>query len=276
MLSIQKPQVMGILNVTPDSFSGDGLFCSKDYVHLALLQVEKFLQDGADWIDIGAESTRPGAKFVSEQEELDRMLPVVEVIRKNFPNAKLSIDTTKSKVAEKTLALGAHMINDVSGGTRDPDMLCVMGQYQAPFIVMHSKDHIHNDSSFAEDRGDLEKYFENFLEEIKTLIDAALKKNIPKIIVDPGIGFGKTLSQNLFLIANIQELKNLGHPVLMGVSRKSFIGKVTGKTCDKRLGGSLATALFTGINGADFLRVHDVLETRQMIDIWWEIFAHRK
>lgn len=248
------PFVMGVLNVTPDSFSGDGIHRRTD---LALKRVEQFVKDGADILDVGGESTRPGAHPVSLKEEKARVVPVVKAILKRF-RIPISVDTTKSDIAEACLAAGAHLINDVSGLLKEPAMAEVAQKYGAAVVVMH-----HRISGSAIDlMADLGSFFE---ERLHALTHAGIARE--KIMLDPGIGFGKTPEQNLLVLKHLAELKRFGQPLLLGVSRKSFIGKVLGKEVSDRLPGTLASVVYGYLSGAQMFRVHDVREAREALQM---------
>jgi dihydropteroate synthase len=243
----QRPLVMGILNVTPDSFSDGGRFRARD---TAIAQAVKMAQEGADIIDIGGESTRPNASPVSAQEELDRVLPVLEAVLQQT-GLPVSIDTWKGAVAAAALATGAVIVNDVWGFQRDETIATITAKAGAPAILMHNRDSIDPELDIMADA-------QAFL---RCSVALALEAGVAAehVFVDPGIGFGKTVAQNLTMVARLAELKQLGYPVLLGVSRKSMIGHVTGETVpDNRLAGTLATNVFGAIQGAAILRVHDV------------------
>lgn len=237
--------VMGILNVTPDSFSDGGRYYS---IENAIAQAQRMVDEGADLLDIGAESTRPQHEEVSAEEEWQRLEPVLKTLLEHVA-VPISIDTYKASVAAKALEAGAHMINDVWGLQKDPDMARVVGEYQAPVIVMHNQ----VGTSYHHLMGDML----NFLRESIELAKAHGLSG-DQIIVDPGIGFGKTTEQNLEVMARLAELRTLGHPVLLGASRKSFIGKTLNQTVDNRLEGTLSTSVLGVVAGVDFIRVHDV------------------
>ena len=263
----KKTYIMGIINLTPDSFSGDGLLRERDYIRTALLQAEHFIQDGCDILDLGAESTRPGATAISVDEELSRMLPVVRALREEMPNVILSIDTYKAETARVCLAEGAHIINDIWAFRHDPAMAGTVAEAGATAILMHNRtqgaqvvtselggryEGVRYDDIITEVR--------NWLAEAaESAIDAGVSPD--KIIIDPGIGFGKTIEQNLFLLKHIDELRELGFPILLGVSRKGFIGHTLNLPQGERLEGSLAANAWGVLHGADILRVHDVRET---------------
>ena len=264
------PDLMGILNVTPDSFSGDGLY-SSHFIDGALKQAERFLKEGACWLDIGGESTRPGFIPVSEEEELRRVVPVVEAIRREFPDALLSVDTTKAKVAFECLHLGIHMINDVSGCLKDPDMVRSIAESSVYIVPMHaSKKPYEGDQTFQVSKDVFDAFWVDFLSQMQEIVTRMVSFGIAKerLILDPGIGFGTQLTENLLILGGLEKLATLGLPILVGASRKSFIGKITDSVVEKRLSGSLAVALFAAQKGCSILRVHDVLETKQCLDMW--------
>ena len=263
----KKTYIMGIINLTPDSFSGDGLLRERDYVRTALLQAEHFIQDGCDILDLGAESTRPGATPISVEDELNRLLPVVRALREEMPNAILSIDTYKSKTAQVCLAEGAHIINDIWGFRYDPAMAGTVAEAGATAILMHNR--TQGAQAINSELGgryegvqydDIVTEVHDWLAEAaEAAIDACVSPN--RIIIDPGIGFGKTIEQNLFLLKHIDALRDLGFPILLGVSRKGFIGHTLNLPQGDRLEGSLAANAWGVLHGADILRVHDVRET---------------
>ncbi len=254
--------IMGILNITPDSFSDGNKFFSPDN---ALQQARKLISEGADIIDIGGESTRPGARKVPLREELDRVLPIIKALREEHPNLPISIDTYKSGVAAAAVAAGADLINDISGFNFDPEMAGIAAETGAYSILMHiqgtpekMQKEPHYDDLFAE----VSSYFEKSIAQAE---NAGVKRE--KIILDPGIGFGKTLEHNLLLLKHLAEFTGFGLPLLLGTSRKSFISKLTNAEVDERLPASLATIAQGLTNGANILRVHDVAATRQVVTV---------
>lgn len=259
-----RTYVMGIINVTPDSFSGDGLAGDVD---AALVLARRFLEAGADFLDVGGESTRPGAEPVDAEEEMRRVLPVIAALSRELPDALISVDTYKAVVAEAALESGAHLVNDVWGLRADPEMAAVVARHNAPLILMHNR----SNPKTAEVRERLGgRYvgveYENLLEDVKRelmeSVALARAAGIPDehIILDPGIGFGKTVAQNLELINRLDEIRALGFPVLLGPSRKSFIGYTLDLPPDQRLEGTAAAVAIGIARGADIVRVHDVLE----------------
>ncbi len=265
---MDDPMIMGILNVTPDSFSDGGSYF--DPVH-AVEKAHTMITAGADIIDIGGESTRPGSLPVIAEEELKRVVPVIDALSKSS-DVLISVDTQKSSVAEAALQAGAHIVNDVSAGTNDESMFNVVCNSRAGYIMMHMQGTPATMQSSPE--------YDDILTDIKgffnSRVQLALQKGIQvnQMVLDPGIGFGKTLEDNLTILANINTLRISKLPLLIGASRKSFIGMVDESTVDKRLGGSLAAVIATYINKTDIFRVHDVAETKQVLDIFTAIQKH--
>jgi len=262
-----RTYVMGILNATPDSFSGDGLMSHGELIEQASRQAEHFLKHGADILDVGGESTRPGAQIVSAEEELKRVAPVIQALAKELPDAVISVDTFKAKVAEEAFKEGAHMLNDVWGLRADPELAGVAARNKAPVILMHNRS---NPASVEvrEQLGNayIGSEYENLMEDVKremlVSVELAKKAGIEEghIILDPGIGFGKTREHNLELINRLDEIRALGYPVLLGPSRKSFIGFTLDLPPDQRIEGTAATIAVGITRGADIIRVHDVKE----------------
>ncbi len=258
----QQSLIMGILNVTPDSFSDGNHFLAPEK---ALAQARRLASEGADIIDIGGESTRPGAARVEEDEEVNRVLPVIEALRREFPDLPISIDTYKSRVATAAIEAGADIINDISAFNFDPKMADVAASTDAYACLMHiqgtpnamQKDPVYRDL-FAE----ICHYFDK---SIKLAFDAGVKRE--KLILDPGIGFGKTLEHNLLLLKHLRNFTGFGLPLLIGTSRKSFIGKLTGDPANQRLFASLATVAQALTKGANIVRVHDVAATKQALTV---------
>jgi len=257
----RKTHIMGVLNVTPDSFSDGGKFFRIDD---AVKQAQNLEQDGADIIDIGGESSRPGAEAVVVSEELRRVIPVIKKIRKKI-KALISIDTRKSKVAEEAIKEGANIINDISGLHYDSNMVKVVRKYDVPVIIMHIKGiprTMQINPRYEDVISQIYDYFEKAVEKaVKCGID------YKKIIIDPGIGFGKRLEDNIAILKRLREFKSLGQPILVGPSRKSFIGAILKKSVDKRLNGSLASCACAIMNGADIVRVHDVAEVYELVKV---------
>jgi dihydropteroate synthase len=258
---------MGILNVTPDSFSGDGIIAKGDAVQLSVEQARNFLASGADMLDVGGESTRPGSQPVNADEEIARVVPVIEALTKEFPDALISIDTYKAKVAQAAFQAGAHLLNDVWALRADPALASVAAAFRVPVILMHNR----SNPASVEVRAQLGNSYigstyENLMEDVKHElllgVELAVKAGIEetRIILDPGIGFGKTREHNLALINHLDEIRVLGYPVLLGTSRKSFIGFTLDLPADQRLEGTAATVAVGITRGADLIRVHDVKE----------------
>lgn len=242
----QRTYIMGVLNITPDSFSGDGLGCNID---TALDQARRFIEEGADIIDVGGESTRPDSSPVSTDEELARVIPVIEKLAAEI-TVPISIDTYKSEVARRALEAGARMINDVWGLRRDPKLAQLAAEWRVPLVIMANQ----RETTYQE-------VIPEVLASLRRGIELAIDSGVAweNIIIDPGIGFGKTLEGNLELIRRLGELKALGRPILLGTSRKSMIGLVLNVPPDQRLEGTAATIALGIANGADMVRVHDVL-----------------
>lgn len=267
VIDLSKPVLMGILNVTPDSFSDGGRFFDRE---TAVRRLEGLANEGADIIDVGGESTRPGSLAVSEEEELSRVLPVIEAAA--GLDVPISIDTTKSAVAEAALDAGAEIINDISGLRFDPQLACNAARSGAGLVLMHIRgqprtmqDDIHYDDLVGEIAGELG-------ESLERALGAGCEPD--RLVVDPGIGFGKTAEQNLVLINRLGRIADLGYPVLVGPSRKSFIGKMLGLDVSDRLEASVAACVVALLRGARIFRVHDVRPTRRALDMA-ELIANR-
>ncbi len=247
---------MGILNVTPDSFSDGGRFFDQTDAVLHAFQMAK---DGADLIDVGGESTRPGAESVAVEEELRRVVPVVNKIRQKS-DIPISVDTYKAKVALEALKAGANVVNDISAMTFDPGMGEVICANSASIVLMHIKG-TPKDMQANPRYDDVVSEVYGYLADA---VDRAKKSGITQIMIDPGIGFGKTVDHNLELIDRLQEFRRIGVPVLVGVSRKSFIGKIIGAPVESRLEGTAAAVAASILHGADLVRVHDIREMRRV------------
>lgn len=246
-----KTYIMGILNITPDSFSDGGDFFD---IEKAIIHGQAMVHEGADIIDVGGESTRPGHEKVDAKEELVRILPIVKRLAEVL-DVPISVDTYKAEVAEEVLKAGAHIINDIWGLKEDPQMAEVIAKYQVPVVIMHNQVGT--------------EYKNDIIEEIKKAlqesIDLALKKGVKKenIILDPGIGFGKSPEQNMEVMARLQELNELGYPLLLGTSRKSMLGKILDLPPKDRVEGTVATTVMGIMQGMDIVRVHDIKENWQ-------------
>lgn len=247
-----KTYIMGILNVTPDSFSDGGKF---DRIDAALRHAEEMIRDGADIVDIGGESTRPGHTKISEEEEIARVVPVIEAVKSRF-DVPVSIDTYKSKVTEAALQAGADLVNDIWGFKYDHKVAALTVQYGAACCLMHNRQ---------------EPIYQNFLEDVVQDMEACVQiaRNAgvsdDKIILDPGVGFGKTYQMNLDIIHHVDVLHGLGFPILLGTSRKSVIGQTLDLPTDQRVEGTLATTVLGVMKGCAFVRVHDVKENKRAI-----------
>ena len=259
----QKTSIMGVINLTPDSFSDGGDLNSRKKV---LDQVKNFLINGADVIDLGAQSTRPGAEEVGSNIEIKRLIPFLKLIKSEFPDVLISIDTFNADVAHEALLNGANWINDVTGGRRDREILDVVSKFNCPFVITHSRGNSQN-------MNELSKY-EDVLSEVKfsleTLINNALDKNVSKknIILDPGIGFSKDLNQNLEILRNLDVFKNLNFPILIGSSRKRFIGEILNeKNPKERDIGTLAISCLCSQFSIDVVRVHNVKLNYQILKV---------
>jgi dihydropteroate synthase len=249
-----RPALMGILNVTPDSFSDGGRFLTPGD---ALQGAMSMLEQGADMIDVGGESSRPFSEPVSMEEEVRRVIPVITGLR-SITNLPISIDTMKKGVARKALEAGASMINDISG-LRDPEMASLAAEFDVPVVIMHMR----GTPKDMQSQVRYDDVVREVVDELNLSAVAAMQQGVKRdrIILDPGIGFGKTARDNLEIINRLREFRCLGYPILLGASRKSFIGKTLGTNEHSRLEGSLAVASMAMCNGADIIRVHDVLET---------------
>lgn len=255
----ERTYVMGIVNATPDSFSGDGLLAANgnwrpgagepDLIHWAVAEARRMVDEGADILDVGGESTRPGHTPVNAQEELRRVVPVIQAIRRALPDLPISVDTTKIDVAVASLNAGANMVNDVWGVAPRADLVELAAQRHIPIVLMHNRAAAHYADLIAEVVADLEG-----------AVDRALAAGIARddVIVDPGFGFGKTALHNLSILRDLPALRVLGRPILLGTSRKSTLGRVLGLPPDERLEATLATTAIGIANGADMIRVHDV------------------
>ncbi|MEO5885593.1 MAG: dihydropteroate synthase [Candidatus Limnocylindrales bacterium] len=246
----ERTFVMGILNVTPDSFAGDGLLVDRvDAQERAVLQARSMVAEGADLLDIGGESTRPGHDPVSADDERARVIPVIVAVRAALPGIPISIDTSKPEVAAAAIDAGADLINDVWGTGPDDTMAAVAAGHRVPLVVMHDRSEARYTDVAAEVIADL-----------RAAIERAVAAGVPAgdIIIDPGIGFGKTADHNVALLADLAALRDLGHPILLGTSRKSTIGRILGLPVEERLEGTLATTALGVAAGVDIVRVHDV------------------
>lgn len=256
---LSSPKIMGILNATPDSFSDGGAF---NELESALERISEMISQGASIIDVGGESTRPGSEPVSEQKERDRVLPILEKAIPQFPETFFSVDTTKYSVAKEALKAGVHIVNDISGLQKEPRLADLCAEYGAGYVMMHSQGDpqtMQNDPTYEDVVGDIYRFFEQQLQKAK-------EKGLQNIIIDPGIGFGKTQQHNLELLANIREFTKLGHPIMVGASRKSTIGKILNdRPVDDRVTGTVAAHYHAMMQGANIIRVHDLKEAHDSL-----------
>ncbi|MEL6561292.1 MAG: dihydropteroate synthase [Bacteroidota bacterium] len=264
LISLETPVVMGILNITPDSFYQNSRYQS---IKEVLKESEKMLIEGADILDIGGYSSRPGAHEVTIEEEISRVIPVVEAVTENFHNAIISVDTFRSEVANVALEAGAHIINDISGGRADAKMYDLIAKWACPYIVMHMKGTPQTMMQMT-NYEDLLKEIITYFSEIAYLLRA---RGVKDIIIDPGFGFAKNMEQNYNLLQNLSHLQVLGLPILAGISRKSMIYKKLGITSQEALNGTTVLNSFALMNGASILRVHDVKEAVETVRLFKEI-----
>ena len=260
-IDFSTPIVMGILNITTDSFYDGGKFITKDKIEK---QIKKIEQEGAKIIDIGASSSRPGSIPVSEKTELDRLIPTIEIVKKITPNLKISIDTFRSKVARECIKNGADIINDISAGEFDKDMFGTIAELNVPYIMMHMK----GDSLTMQNN----PVYENIISEITSFFEEKIHKlksmGFNKIIIDPGLGFGKTIEHNYEILKNLSDFNKLNLPILVGASRKSMIYTLLNVSATEALNGTTVVNTISLINGAKILRVHDVNEAVECIKIY--------
>ena len=267
--SPNKTLIMGILNITPDSFSDGGKFLDSQ---VAANHAIKMIENGADMIDVGGESSRPGAKPVLIDEELKRILPVIKAIREKS-DCLISVDTYKSKVAEAALNLGADLINDISSLSFDGKMAGVISAYKVPLVLMHMQgvpENMQLNPLYVNIINDLITFFKS---KISIAKEAGVSNNM--IILDPGIGFGKRVDDNFEIIRELKQICNMGYPILLGTSRKSFIGDTLGLPINDRLEGTLASVAIGVLNGSKILRVHDIIEVRRTVTIVERIIGNK-
>ena len=260
LIDLNEPKVMGILNITPDSFYCKSRFSSKDDL---LKKTESMLSEGAAFIDIGAYSSRPGAEFVSEEEERKRLIPALEIILKEFPDVLLSIDTFRSNIARETIDLGASIINDISGGDLDPKMFDVVVNKQVPYILMHMR----GNPQTMRNLNNYDHLIIDIISEIQVKVNDLQKRGLNDIIIDPGLGFAKDQLQNYEIVKELNSFKCIGHPILIGASRKSMIYKLLECEPHDALIGTTVVHTACLLNGASILRVHDVKEAIEAIKI---------
>lgn len=269
-LSTDRPLIMGILNMTPDSFSDGGLHRDPNY---ALIHAAEMVEEGADIIDVGGESTRPGSSPVPPDEQCRRIVPSIVAIREKSPAVCLSVDTMSSKVAQAALSCGVVMINDVSAGEQDPAIFSVVAEHGAYIVLMHKK----GDPLTMQDGPVYENVVSEVSDYLRSRIDAALGRGISenRIVLDPGIGFGKTRAHNLALLRNLKSITEIGLPVLLGCSRKRFMGALCNESLPSELlGATVATTALAVRDGVKLFRVHDVKANRQAADLAWHLQAN--
>ncbi len=266
LYSLNKPKVMGILNLTPDSFfEGSRVTGDKKSV---LAEAEKKIKEGADFLDLGGYSTRPGATDIPISEEIARVIPAISEIKKSFPEILISIDTFRSQVAKAAVEAGADLINDISAGNLDPEMLPLAAKLGVPYIAMHMKgtpQSMQSETTYSDLVPDVLAYFSEKIEQFRKL-------GIKDVILDPGFGFAKTREQNFELLRNLSSFRRLGSPILVGVSRKSMIYKTLEISANEALNGTTALNMFALLHGADILRVHDVKEAKETIELAAQLY----
>ncbi|TXG35109.1 dihydropteroate synthase [Seonamhaeicola maritimus] len=260
LIDLSSPKVMGILNITPDSFFDGGKYNDEKEV---LRQVDKMLDEGATFIDVGAYSSRPGADFVSEEDELKRIIPIVNLILEHFPETLISIDTFRSHVAKQCIEAGATLINDISAGKLDENMLLTVAGLQVPYIMMHMR----GNPQTMQQQTDYDDITKDVLFYFSERIAAAKSLGIIDVIVDPGFGFAKTLEQNYELLSKLELFKMIEKPLLVGVSRKSMIYKLLDSSPENALNGTTALNTIALQNGTSILRVHDVKEAMECVKL---------
>ena len=262
---LDRPLVMGIINTTPDSFYNGSRQTSEEQV---LSRVKKMVDEGVDIVDIGGYSSRPGADDISPEQELQRVIPAVRSVVKNFPGITLSVDTFRSEVAKAAVDEGARIINDISGGEADPDMFNVVASLKVPYVLMHMRGQPHNMQQFTEYDDLVIEIINYFQEKVKKLKNLGVND----IILDPGFGFAKTLNQNYELLKKLNYFNVLNLPVLVGISRKSMIYKKLGLSAEEALNGTSVLHAIALIQGAMILRVHDVKEAKEAVFLFQEVF----
>lgn len=272
VLDLSAPQIMGILNATPDSFSDGGEF---NAVESAIGRIGLMVSQGASIIDIGGESTRPGSDPVAAQEELDRTVPILEKAIAQFPDTLFSIDTTKFEVAEAALDRGVHFVNDISGLQREPRLAGLCARFNAGYILMHSQGNpktMQQDPQYDDVVKDIKAFFSRQIAKAK---EAGLAAD--RIVLDPGIGFGKTQQHNITILKKLREFVDLGYPLMIGASRKSMIGKILeGRSVEDRVTGTVAVHFYAVMQGANIIRVHDVKEAHDSLLVYNALVGNKK
>lgn len=265
LIDLSSPKVMGVLNITPDSFYDGGKYKNESDI---LFQTEKMILEGATFIDIGAYSSRPGAKHISEEEELQRLIPVINLLNKHFPDILISVDTFRSKIAKESVANGASIINDISGGNMDKHMFQTVAKLQVPYILMHmlgTPQNMHLNPTYNNVVVEITKYFAEKIFELHQL-------KLNDIIIDVGFGFGKTIAHNFEILKNLSYFKHLDAPILAGMSRKSMLYKTLNISAKEALNATTSANTIALLNGANILRVHDVKEAVESIKIVNQVF----
>ena len=260
LIDFSNPKLMGILNLTPDSFYDGGKFEDKK---AASVQVKKMLDEGADFIDVGAMSSRPGSKLLSSEQELERLLPVLEYLLEQFSSKYFSVDTFCSRVAQKVLSMGVPMINDISCGNADPEILAVVSEFDATYVMVHMQGMPH----YMQNKPTYENTVQDILHFFSKKISEANEAGINNLIVDPGFGFGKTIDHNYEILSHLNVFKTLELPILVGLSRKSMIYKPLSITPKEALNGTSVLHTKALLQGANILRVHDVKSAKECIDL---------
>jgi dihydropteroate synthase len=260
LVDLSTPKIMGIINATPDSFYSKSRVATSNDLKI---RIEQMIEDGVDIIDIGAYSSRPNAEHISQEEELNRLLPLVEFIKKEYPNLLVSIDTFRAKVADECIQRGADLINDISGGQIEDELLEVIANKEVPYILMHMRGTPQTMMQYTQ----YEHLANELLLYFSKGIQKAKKAGIKDVIIDPGFGFSKTLEQNYQLLNNLELLNSLEAPLLIGISRKSMISKALNTTAEKSLNGTTALHMIALSKGAKILRVHDVKEAVECVKL---------
>lgn len=259
-ISFNTPVLMGILNITTDSFYDGGKWSDEESI---LKQTQKMVAEGAIIIDIGGQSTKPGATAISVKEELERVIPVIKIIKKRYPQLILSVDTYRSEVAYQSIEAGANIINDISGGNLDNKMFETVAKLNVPYVLTHIKgmpENMQNKPQYENVVAEVKLFFKEKLEQLNKL-------GASNIILDPGFGFGKTIDHNYELLKNLKTFKELGFPILVGISRKSMINKIINTTPENALNGTTVLNTIALLNGANILRVHDVKEANETMEL---------
>lgn len=261
IIALDPPVLMGILNLTPDSFYDGGRYETLSDI---LRQSEKLVSEGAHMIDIGGYSTRPGAENISVEEEWKRLRPALDALARNFPETPLSVDTFRAAVARRSIEHGAAMINDISGGTLDPDMLEVISDLQVPYVLMHMR----GDPRTMQTKTNYEDVVINILTDLEKKLSNLTKRGVNDVILDVGFGFAKTMEQNYRLLSNLNKFRIFGKPLLVGISRKSMVWKLLDISPEEALNGTTALHMVALMKGASVLRVHDVAMAAQVIKLY--------